>query len=664
MDKTVYTVKVGEATPAAGGRPAAGPVYRSIYAKDGLMRLPQEIHSPWDFFSGAVKKYPKNRMLGGRQVSEGKAGDYVWQTYEQVYQKVIQIGAAIRGFGVKPGAHCAIYGSNCPEWVMAMQACNSQGICYVPLYDTLGQNAVEFILDHAEISIAFMQESKIKSIVAVLPKCTAHIKAIVSFGDVTIELKREVEQLGVSCFSWEEFSTMVSGEDIQELPKKQKDDICTIMYTSGTTGEPKGVIITNRAIVAGVTTTEHLLQLTDKVVDEYDSYFSYLPLAHIFDQVIGNYCISKGASIGFWQGDIRYLMEDVQVMKPTIFCGVPRVYDRIYTGINQKIQSGGLIAKHLFQYAYNYKLGNLMNGFKQHEASPFFDKIVFSKIKEGLGGRIRLMLSGAAPLPRHIEEFMRVTSCSVLAQGYGLTESCSGCFTSIANVISMIGTVGPPVTAVEARLESVPEMGYDALSSAPRGEICLRGHTLFSGYYKRPDLTEEVFSDGWFHTGDIGEWQPDGTMKIIDRKKNIFKLSQGEYVAVEVLESAYAQSQLAASVWVYGNSFESFLVAVVVPEKQAIEDWAALNGKSGDYAELCNDPKARRYIQDELNQTGKKLGLRGFEMLRAVHLEPVPFSIDKDLITPTFKLKRPQLLKHYKDRVDQLYKDAKMGTAQ
>lgn len=662
MEKAVYTVKVGEATPAAGGRPSAGPVYRSIYAKDGLMQLPQEIQSPWDFFSAAVKKYPKNRMLGRRQVSDGKAGDYVWQTYEQVYQKVIQIGAAIRGFGVKPGAHCAIYGSNCPEWVMAMQACNSQGICYVPLYDTLGQNAVEFILDHAEISIAFMQESKIKSIVAILPKCTAHIKAIVSFGDVTIELKREVEQLGVSCFSWEEFSTM--GEEIQELPKKQKDDICTIMYTSGTTGEPKGVIITNRAIVAGVTTTEHLLKLTDKVVDEYDSYFSYLPLAHIFDQVIGNYCISKGASIGFWQGDIRYLMEDVQVMKPTIFCGVPRVYDRIYTGINQKIQSGGLIAKHLFQYAYNYKLGNLMKGFKQHEASPFFDKIVFSKIKEGLGGRIRLMLSGAAPLPRHIEEFMRVTSCSVLAQGYGLTESCSGCFTSIANVISMIGTVGPPVTAVEARLESVPEMGYDALSSAPRGEICLRGHTLFSGYYKRPDLTEEVFSDGWFHTGDIGEWQPDGMMKIIDRKKNIFKLSQGEYVAVEVLESAYVQSQLVASVWVYGNSFESFLVAVVVPEKQAIEDWAALNSKSGDYAELCSDPKARRYIQDELNETGKKLGLRGFEMLRAVHLEPVPFSIDKDLITPTFKLKRPQLLKYYKDRVDQLYKDAKMGTAQ
>uniref|UniRef100_A0A0D3HN20 Long-chain-fatty-acid--CoA ligase n=1 Tax=Oryza barthii TaxID=65489 RepID=A0A0D3HN20_9ORYZ len=661
MEET-YTVKVGEATPAAGGKPSAGPVYRSIYSKDGLMKLPEDILSPWDFFSGAVKQYPKNKMLGQRKVSDGKAGDYVWLTYEEVYQKVIKIGSAIRSLGVKPGGNCGIYGSNCPEWVMAMQACNSQGICYVPLYDTLGANAVEFIMDHAEISIAFVQESKIQSVLSVVKKCRAHIKAIVSFGDVTSELKREAEQLGVSCFSWEEFSSM--GKQNYELPKKQKDDICTIMYTSGTTGDPKGVIITNRALIAGVMTTEHLLKVTDKVVAEDDSYFSYLPLAHIFDQVIGNYCISKGASIGFWQADIRYLMEDVQMMKPTVFCGVPRVYDRIYTGINQKIQSGGMIAKSLFQYAYNYsritksvtlsslisKLGNLRKGLKQDEASPFFDKIVFSKIKEGLGGRIRLLLSGAAPLPRHVEEFMRVTSCSVLVQGYGLTESCSGCFTSIANVFSMIGSVGPPVTTIEARLESIPEMGYDALSNVPRGEICLRGHTLFSGYYKRPDLTEEVFSDGWFHTGDIGEWQPDGTMKIIDRKKNIFKLSQGEYVAVEV--------------WVYGNSFESFLVAVVVPEKQAIEDWAAQNNKTGNFAELCNDPKARMYIQDELNKTGKRLGLRGFEMLKAIHLETTPFSIEKDLVTPTFKLKRPQLLKYYKDCIDQLYKDAKVGNKQ
>ncbi|GJN04606.1 hypothetical protein PR202_ga22169 [Eleusine coracana subsp. coracana] len=722
----MFTVKVGEPTPASGGRPSAGPIYRSIYAKDGLMQLPQEIQTPWDFFRsvhalipGQSRSTPRTECSAGK-VTDGKAGDYEWQTYEEVHQKVLRVGSAIRSFGVKPGGHCGIYGSNCPEWVMAMQvtavffgfvrtvfymhiilkfvllfflqACNSQGICYVPLYDTLGSNAVEFILDHAEISVAFVQESKIKSILAAVQKCRAHLKAIVSFGDVTSELKTEAEKLGLYCFSWEEFSSM--GNENMDLPKKHKDEICTIMYTSGTTGDPKGVIITNRAIIAGVSTTDHLLEETDKVVmlnhyffifmntkldksttymimevvilyvrliiltfmqvTEDDSYFSYLPLAHIFDQVIENYCISKGASVGFWQGDISYLMEDVKVMKPTIFCGVPRVYDRIYTGINQKIQCGGMIARHLFQYAYNYKLSNMRNGLKQHEASPFFDKIVFSKIKEGLGGRIRLMLAGAAPLPRHVEEFMRVTSGSVLVQGYGLTESCSGCFTSIANVFSMIGTVGPPVTTIEARLESVTEMGYDALSDMPRGEICLRGLTLFSGYYKRPDLTEEVFSDGWFHTGDIGEWQSDGTMKIIDRKKNIFKLSQGEYVAVEVLESAYLQSPHIASVWVYGNSFEAFLVAVVVPERQTLEEWAAANNKPGDFAELCNDVKARGYVLDELNKAGKKLGLRGFEMLKAVHLEPVPFSIEKDLITPTFKLKRPQLLKYYKVRGNNL----------
>lgn len=272
---------------------------------------------------------------------------------------------------------------------------------------------------------------------------------------------------------------------------------------------------------------------------------------------------------------------------------------------------------------------------------------------------MRIMFSGGAPLPRHVEEFLRVTCCCVLVQGYGLTESCGGCFTSIANVYSMIGTVGVPMTTIEARLESVPDMGYDALSSTPRGEICLRGKTLFSGYHKRPDLTAEVLVDGWFHTGDIGELQLNGAMKIIDRKKNIFKLSQGEYVAVENLESVYSRCPLITSIWVYGNSFESFLVAVVVPERKAVEDWAAKNNETGDFKTLCDNAKARKYFLDELNSTGQQHKLRGFELLRAVFLEPVPFDFERDLITPTFKLKRPQLLKYYKERIEEMYTEAK-----
>lgn len=650
-------MKVEEGRAAADGKPSVGPVYRSIYAKDGLMELPPSINSPWDFFSESVKKYPNNQMLGRRQLKDGKAGAYSWLTYQQVYDATLTIGSAIRRRGVNPGDKCGIYGVNCPEWIMAMEACNSQSITYVPLYDTLGANAVEFIINHAEVSIAFVQESKLPAILTCLSKCASNLKTIVSFGNVSDKQKEAAKEVGIACFSWEEFSLL--GDSDGDLPPKTRADTCTIMYTSGTTGEPKGVILSNGAFMSEVLSVDQLLRETDKEGTEEDVYFSYLPLAHVFDQVMETYCIFSGSSIGFWQGDIRFLIEDLLVLKPTIFCGVPRVFDRIYTGIMDRISAGGSLKKSLFHIAYNYKLRNLEKGLRQEEASPLMDKLVFDKIKQGFGGRVRLMLSGAAPLPKHIEEFLRVTCCCTLSQGYGLTESCAGCFTSIANVFPMMGSVGVPMTTIEARLESVPEMGYDALSSLPRGEICLRGNTLFSGYHKRQDLTDEVVVDGWFHTGDVGEWQPNGAMKIIDRKKNIFKLSQGEYVAVESLESTYSRCPVITSIWVYGNSFESFLVAVVVPERKALEDWAVSNQEKVDFPSLCNNTNARKYILDELNTTAKRHNLRGFEMLRAVQLEPIPFDIDRDLITPTFKLKRPQLLKHYKDCIDKLYSEAK-----
>lgn len=652
-----YVVKVEEGRPAGNGRPSAGPVYRCIYAKDGLMEIPQQLESPWDFFSESVKRNPRKQMLGRRQIKDGKAGGYSWLTYQQAYDSTLHIGSAIRRRGVNPGDKCGIYGANCPEWIITMEACNSQAITYVPLYDTLGANAVEFIINHAEISIAFVQESKLPAILTCLSKCVNHLKTIVSFGNISDKQKEAAEELGVACFSWEEFALLGNLDD--KLPPKSKNDVLTIMYTSGTTGEPKGVILKNGAFMAEVLSMDQLLKETDKVGTEEDVYFSFLPLAHIFDQIIETYCIYRGSSIGFWQGDVRFLVEDLVVLKPTVFCGVPRVYDKIYAGIMDKIAAGGSVKKALFQLAYSYKLRNLDKGMKQEEASPLMDKLVFDKIKQAFGGRVRLMLSGAAPLPNHIEEFLRVTCCCVLSQGYGLTESCGGCFTSIANVFPMMGSVGVPMTTIEARLESVPEMGYDALSSVPRGEICIRGNTLFSGYHKRQDLTGEVLVDGWFHTGDVGEWQPNGAMKIIDRKKNIFKLSQGEYVAVESIENTYSRCPLITSIWVYGNSFESFLVAVVVPERTAIENWAVNYQEKGDFRSLCNNAKARKYILDELNTTGKMYNLRGFEMLKAVHLEPIPFDIDRDLVTPTFKLKRPQLLKYYKDCIDRLYNEAK-----
>nr|CAD1824041.1 unnamed protein product [Ananas comosus var. bracteatus] len=312
----------------------------------------------------------------------------------------------------------------------------------------------------------------------------------------------------------------------------------------------------------------------------------------------------------------------------------------------------------LFFWGIFQQITEYAEGKKHEEATSIFDKIVFSKIKQGLGGKVRIILSGAAPLARHVEEFLRVVTCAHVIQGYGLTETCAGTFVSLPNEISMLGTVGVPVQNVDVRLESVPEMGYDALSSTPRGEICIRGDTLFSGYHKREDLTKEVMIDGWFHTGDVGEWQPDGSLKIIDRKKNIFKLSQGEYVAVENLENIYGLVPDIDSIWIYGNSFESFLVAVINPNKQALERWAEQNEISGDFADLCKNPKAKEYILGELTKIGKEKKLKGFEFIKAIHLDPAPFDMERDLITPTFKKKRPQLLKYYQDVIDGLYKSS------
>ncbi|CAL5356282.1 unnamed protein product [Camellia sinensis] len=580
------------------------------------------------------------------------------------------------------------------------------------------------------------------------PSATKYLKTIVSFGKVTPEQKEEVEKFGLAIYAWDEFLLLLAqeGDDKQyDLPVKKKSDICTIMYTSGTTGDPKGVLISNNSIGTLIAGVRCLLGSVHEL-------------------------------------DVKLLTEDIGELKPTIFCAVPRVLDRIYAEFatedliwgslkkyyvqlrrlivygliistdwvckgfhdprkwllsaqdgtqasNVNVQEADpkevtyaersdllilktikqsvelrnsvchsatiyanaimhagttvdtFLRENLHSKAVNFvrnqlrqhrdvqalgrdrrlqdnvsiiivdlgKLHNMKKGSKHVDAAPLCDKIVFNKVKHGLGGNVQLILSGAAPLATHVEAFLRVVACCHVLQGYGLTESCAGTFVSLPNELGMLGTLGPPVPNVDVCLESIPEMGYDALSSTPRGEICIRGDTLFLGYHKREDLTKEVLIDGWLHTGDVGEWQPNGSMKIMDRKKNIFKLSQGEYVAVENLENVYGSVTGIDSRygWVYWNSFESFLVAVVNPNKQVLERWAEENGVPGDFNSLCENPKAKQNVLVELTRIGKEKKLKGFEFIKAVHLDPEPFDMERDLLTPTFKKKRPQLLKYY-----------------
>uniref|UniRef100_A0A5B7BY01 Long-chain-fatty-acid--CoA ligase n=1 Tax=Davidia involucrata TaxID=16924 RepID=A0A5B7BY01_DAVIN len=658
MAQKKFVVEIEKAKEAADGRPSVGPVYRNVLAKDGFRPPFEGIESCWDIFRVSVEKYPNNPMLGQREILNGKAGKYVWLTYKEVYDIVLKVGASIRSCGVNQGARCGIYGANCSKWVVSMQACNAHGLYCVPLYDTLGAGAVEYIICHAEISITFVEEAKIPEVLKTFPNTRKYLKTLVSFGKFTAEQKEAAENFGLAIYSWDEFLLLGMNEQF-DLPIKKKSDICTIMYTSGTTGDPKGVMISNESILSILSGVNHHLESMSEEFSERDIYLSYLPLAHIFDRVIEELFISTGASIGFWRGDTKLLIDDIRELKPTVFCSVPRVLDRIYSGLIEKISCGGFLKHTLFNIAYAYKLRNMSKGYKHVEAAPSLDKIVFSKVKEGLGGNVRLILSGAAPLSTCVETFLRVVACAHVLQGYGLTETCAGSFVARPDELAMIGTVGPPLPNTDVCLESVPEMGYNALASTPRGEICIRGNSLFSGYYKREDLTKEVMVDGWFHTGDIGEWQPDGSMKIIDRKKNIFKLSQGEYVSVENLENIYSLVSAIDSIWIYGNSFESFLVAVVNPNKQSLECWAEENGVAGDFGTICENPKAKAYILEELTKIGKEKKLKGFEFIKAVHFDPIPFDMDRDLLTPTYKKKRSQFLKYYQNVVDEMYKSRK-----
>ena len=628
-----------------------GPLYRLAQTADAL--VPFEFRGCTtlkDLFELSVKDFGDEPCLGQR-VNNG--GEYIWLTYNEVKDSTDKIASALISEGAEVGDKIGVLSGNCPEWMVAMQACNKTGAACVPLYDTLGENAVEYIVNHAECKIAFVSAKKIGVFLKTKGKIPT-VTTVIYWGTPTEEEIKDLGELGINVFSYDKFLEKgAADKKTNEGPKAE--DLCTIMYTSGTTGNPKGVMIKHKnmiAMMAGINTHFDTLKIP---IAKGDRFMSYLPLAHIFDRVVEETFLANGAAVGYWRGSPLLLLEDVAVLKPTIFAGVPRIFDRIYSKVSTKMQ-GSFIKNFLFNTGVKRKWGQIERGVPQSKAAPLFNMILFKKLKAVLGGCVKVIVSGGAPLAPHVEQFLRTSMCCPVVQGYGLTETMAASFVAVPDDIRFYKTVGVPAPSIEYRLEAVPEMNYYPSSNPPRGEIIIRGPSVFSGYYKDEKQTNGAIDKyGYFHTGDVGEIQPSGALKIIDRKKNIFKLSQGEYVAVEVLESAYKKNLSIEQIWVYGNSFENCLVAIVVPGEEKLLAWAKEKGIAGDYAAVCKTPEANAMLLDELKKTGKAAKLKGFEIVKAIHLDSVQFSVETDLLTPTFKLKRPQLLKHYQSTVDALY---------
>lgn len=389
-----------------------------------------------------------------------------------------------------------------------------------------------------------------------------------------------------------------------------------------------------------------------------DICISYLPLAHIFGRISDALLLTLGGRIGFFSGDMNTLVEDIQVLKPTVFPSVPRLLNKIYGKlVASTVQASGVTGA-LARRAVDAKLSNLEAG--KGFTHSFWDRLIFNKVKQALGGNVRIIVTGSAPIGQDVIQFLRVAFCCEIREGYGATETCATTTVHYENE-NKAGHVGGPFPCNEIKLVDVPEMNYLSTDPCPRGEICVRGPNVFKGYYKDEEKTREcIDEEGWFHTGDIGMINEIGAFVIIDRIKNIFKLAQGEYIAPEKIENVYSKDPLIGQIYLHGDSLQSSLVAIIVPDADALNALIAarlphVSAKKLSYIELCKLPEVNELVLAQMNHTGKKAKLRGFEFAKAIYLESEAFSIENDLLTPTFKVKRSHAKKKFEAQITKLY---------
>ncbi|CAA2958867.1 long chain acyl- synthetase 6, peroxisomal-like [Olea europaea subsp. europaea] len=649
-------------------------VYRSALSPLKLVNsFPNhaEIVTLHDIFVHAVETFQDYKYLGTRIRIDGTIGEYKWMTYGEAGTARSALGSGLRHYGLQPGACIGIYFINRPEWLIVDHACSAYSFTSVPLYDTLGPDAVKYIVNHADVQAIFCVTSTLNTLLSFLSEIPS-VRVIVVVGGIDEHLPSLPSMSGVKLISYSKLLGQGQSSIYPFCPPKP-EDVATICYTSGTTGTPKGVVLSHGNLIASVAGMTLSIKFHPS-----DIYISYLPLAHIYERANQILSVYYGVAIGFYQGDSMKLMDDLAALRPTIFSSVPRLYNRIYAGITNAVKTSGVLKDRLFNAAYNSKKQAVMSGRKP---SPMWDTLVFNKIKDKLGGRVRLMTSGASPLSPDVMEFLRVCFGCPILEGYGMTET-SCVISSMDESDTLTGHVGSPNPACEIKLVDVPEMNYTSEDLPhPRGEICVRGPIIFQGYYKDEVQTREVIDDeGWLHTGDIGLWLPAGRLKIIDRKKNIFKLAQGEYIAPEKIENVYAKCKFVAQCFVYGkkisscfcmelptisfadwrnvtgDSLNSSLVAVVCVEPDVLKDWATSEGiKYEDLGQLCNDPRARAAVLAEMDAVGKEAQLRGFELVKAVTLVIEPFTMENGLLTPTFKIKRPQAKAYFAKAISDMY---------
>jgi len=617
-----------------------------------LETLVPEITTSHEAFEATVARYPRNRCLGHRPYDPvtRKFGAYVWEEYAAVAKRRADFGSGLVHLHKQAGVTATKYGvglwcQNRPEWQITDLACMSQSLFTVSIYDTLGPDATEFIINHAELTCVVAGLNHVTALLKLKPRLPT-LKIIIvldpiSQGELPGESKGDLlnslaSELGVAIHYIRDVEALGEKQPVPFNPPTP-DDTCTINYTSGTTGNPKGVVLSHRNAHAA-TCSSMVLFGNDKI----HTICSFLPLAHIYQRCGEHGALAAGSGIGYFHGNVAELVEDLQMLRPTTFSGVPRLYNRFGSKIKEATIEASGVKGALSRHVVSAKLAAIKDKHNPTNTHMLYDRIWAKKVAAGLGlDRCEIMVSGSAPIDPSLHSFLRIVFANNFTQGYGLTETYAVALAQHEGDFSM-GNCGGATPNAEHMLLDVPDMDYLSTDKPhPRGELLTRATTMFKEYFRNPEETAKAIdADGWFHTGDICSVDEMGRFSVIDRRKNVLKLAQGEYISPERIENVYlANCGYIASAYVHGDSHQSFLVAIF---GVAVDIFPAFASKvlgrtvtEAEVAEVCKDKKIEKAVLKELDKVGRKNKFNSYERVKAVRLFLDPFTIENQLLTPT-----------------------------